>query len=97
MKTPCDLADLPNVRLLQYEKFAREPLMHTKELFEFAGLAWDQQTEKFIHSSRTSRNDRYYSIYRGPDEATNRWRTQLTEDQQRRIMTIVSTTSLALS
>jgi len=90
-----DLADIPNLRLLQYEKFAGEPLRHTKEFFAFVGLAWDQQTEKFIRSSRTSRSARYYNIYRPADEAMSRWRTELTEDQQERIMAIVASTSLA--
>lgn len=90
-----DLADIPNVRLLQYEKFASEPLEHTKELFGFAGLAWNRQTEKFIGRSRTSKVARYYSIYRSADDAMNRWRTELTEDQQKRIMAIMESTSLA--
>lgn len=90
-----DLSDFSNVRLLQYEKFAHDPLTHTKGLFDFSGLPWDQQTEKFIHRSQTGRHGGYYSVYRGPDEAVNRWHTQLTEDQQKRIMAIVATTSLA--
>lgn len=90
-----DLDDIPNTRLLRYEKFIRNPLEQTKEFFDFAGLPWDQQTENFIHSSSISTRDRYYNVYQTADKAMNRWRSELTEDQQQRILAIVASTSLA--
>jgi hypothetical protein len=84
-----------NARLLLYENLCADPDRVTRDLFSFAGLGWHRQTQDFIHRSTSyDGNARYYSVFRNAAAAVNRWRSELSEQDQRVILDVVSQTSL---
>lgn len=69
--------NFPNrFHLLCYEKLVDNPIKHTKELFDFAGLPVEQQTESFLRESTTSTSDDPYDVYR-KDKTGFEWISQL--------------------
>jgi hypothetical protein len=84
------IAGLNNVKLLVYEELAADPAGVARELFAFAGLAWDAQVERFIRDSTQRHETRYYSVKRNPLQAANRWQTALSVEDQQRIAAIAS-------
>ncbi|WP_445666679.1 sulfotransferase family protein [Fodinibius sp. AD559] len=57
--------NFPNrFHLLCYEKLADDPEKYTKEAFDFAGLAMEEQTETFLKESTASTSDDPYDVYR---------------------------------
>jgi hypothetical protein len=57
--------NFPNrFHLLCYEKLVDNPQKHTRELFDFAGLPVEQQTESFLRESTASTSDDPYDVYR---------------------------------
>jgi hypothetical protein len=91
-----DLAGIPTARVLSYQALGAEPMRESHALFDFLDLDWDPQTEDFLRRSTThSGRDRYYQVFKSSFEAMNRWRTELSPDDQRRIMQVVEQTSLA--
>ena len=68
-----------NYRLVNYEAVCADPVGRYRELFDFAGLAWSAQTEKFLGHTISSDDSAYYSVVRNPLDAANAWKRQLTE------------------
>ncbi len=90
-----DLSDIPTARVLRYQDLCVDPLGQAKELFEFTGLSWNQQTENFVtQSSRSNAPDRYYQVFKTSTTAMHRWRTELEPEDQRRILGVVRQTGL---
>lgn len=84
------------VKLIRYEDLGSHPLEEAKALFAFAGLPWDAQTEAFIAKSTSSHgNESYYGVFKDTDQVVNRWRSELTPEDQRAIMAVVRQTTLA--
>ncbi|MGH7822986.1 MAG: sulfotransferase [Candidatus Binatia bacterium] len=75
-----ELAGRPDCRFVYYEELCAEPLRVFRELFDFAGLAWEAAIEAKIsaHSrdGTASRADRY-STARRSAEMTDVWRRDL--------------------
>lgn len=91
-----DLAGIETARVVSYQQLGAEPAQESRALFDFVGLDWDPQTEDFIRRSTThSGRDRYYKVFKDTTAAMNRWRTELTREDQGRILAIVRQTSLA--
>jgi hypothetical protein len=91
-----DLAGIAGVTVLRYQALCAAPMPEARALFDFAGLAWDRQTEEFLRRSTTfSGRDRYYQVFKNTQAAMNRWREELKPDDQRRIQAVVRETSLA--
>ena len=91
-----DLGGMARVRILRYQDLCENPLQQARELFEFAGLNWDIQTEEFLQRSTSQAGPyRYYAVFRDTADALYRWRKELTPDEQRRINDVVRVTSLA--
>jgi hypothetical protein len=91
-----DLAGIPTARVLRYQDLGAEPMLESRALFDFLGLDWDPQTEDFVRRSTThSGRDRYYQVFKSSFEAMNRWRSELSPEDQRRILGVVEQTSLA--
>ena len=85
----------PNTRLLLYEDLCRDPIAETRELFAFSRLDWNQQTEAFIRQSTSySGAERYYSVFRNAVASADRWRTELSQQDQHIILDVVAQTSL---
>jgi hypothetical protein len=91
-----DLAGIPTARVLRYQDLGANPAEEARTLLAFCGLDWDPQTEVFVQQSTThSGRDRYYQVMKDTPEAMNRWRKELSLDDQHRILAVVQRTSLA--
>jgi hypothetical protein len=79
-----DAAKDPNVRVLSYEDLCEAPMNVAQDLFRFAGIAWDEAVESFIRASTDpghAKSDSYYSVFRDPELAIDRWRSVLSADE----------------
>jgi Sulfotransferase family len=84
-----------NARFIVYEDLCADPLQTARDLFSFTGLDWNRQTENFIRRSTSFRGtERYFSVFRNEVAAASRWRTELSEQDQRVIMNVLAETSL---
>jgi Sulfotransferase family len=91
-----DLAGIPTARVLRYQDLGANPEQEARALLAFCGLDWNPQTEAFVRYSTThSGRDRYYQVMKDTPEAMNRWRKELSLDDQHRILAVVRQTSLA--
>lgn len=85
-----DVHGLENVHLLRYEDLCREPMQQMRRLAAFAGLPWDDGIARFIAQSTKPRRRRgYYSLFRDPLTAANKWKSELAADEIERYMAIV--------
>jgi hypothetical protein len=85
---------LPNCMTIRYEDVCHNPLIMSRQLFDFCELAWSPQTEKFLAESTSRTVDRYYSIVKDPVEAAEKWRKQLVPEDIERVMNVVSRTEI---
>jgi len=85
-----------NARFVLYEDLCADPVERTRDLFSFTGLDWNPQTEEFIRrSTNFGGTERYFSVFRNAVASANRWRTELSEQDQRIVMDVAAQTSLA--
>lgn len=77
------------VMCVRYEDVCREPLAQVTEMFRFAGLGVDAQTQTFVSASTSRSNGRYYSVFKDPEAAATRWHDELNGDVVERVMAIV--------
>lgn len=84
-----DIESAANCMSIRYEDVCKDPEAGTRRMFDFAGLPWDDQTARFIGASTASERDSYYSVYKDPLRAANKWRSELSEDEIRRIWAVV--------
>ena len=77
-----------NGTILVYEDLADEPARVLKGLFEKLALGWPEETEAFLTQSQKMDGD-YYSVFRNPREASQRWRRELDESTTQKIRAIV--------
>lgn len=56
---------------VKYEDLDAEPYAVIRQLFEFAGISYEKQTEKFIKDSRSRTEISPYSVFRNPNDRTN--------------------------
>jgi hypothetical protein len=88
-----DLQDYPNAAVIRYRDLVYDPYAVTRSLFAFSGLDWNEQTERFLRVSTTSNlPDSSYQVYKNSMDSLNKWRRQLTTDQQRQIVSTLSDT-----
>jgi hypothetical protein len=84
-----------DTQILRYKDLCADPIGKARELFAFCGMPWSEQTETFITRSISGgKPDLYYQVYKNPLESMNRWRTQLTGEEQQRIMSVVRRTPM---
>jgi len=84
-----DLEGLPQTRVVYYQDLCANPITICRELFEFTGLAWAQETEEFVRSSVDyAGKDPYLRLFRNTRRNANRWRAELTREDQLRIQRI---------
>ena len=86
---------LPNCRVIRYEDICERPLDQARDLFAFVDLPWSHQAQAFVAASTQGGATGYYSVYKSPAVAANKWRTELGPDKARKIMNIVGQTPLA--
>ena len=90
------LAGQPNVRVVVYEDLCARPQAVTRELFAFAGLAWNSATDGFLARSTThGRKSHYYSVFQDSSAVANRWHSTMTPEDQAAVRAVVRGSKLA--
>jgi hypothetical protein len=97
-KALADLAGNERTMIVRYADLCREPIAMSKALLAFTGLSWGQQVEDFVRVSTTTGGDgRYYQIHKNSlADGTQRWATELSADEQTRILQIAEAAGLAV-
>jgi hypothetical protein len=89
-----ELEGLENCKIVRYEDLATKPMRIAKDLFRFAGLGWNPQTEGFIRKSVSSEDKRYYSVFKDPSKSAFKWREELSDTDIERIVRILESSIL---
>lgn len=92
------MGDLPNVRIVLYEDLCSEPERVARELLNFIGLPWHDQTARFIqgsthHTGRATAD--YYAVLRSSAATADRWRTTMPQSDQEAVRAVVRHSRLA--
>jgi hypothetical protein len=90
------LSRLPNARIVLYEDLCARPEAVARDLFDFVGLAWNDQTAGFI--SRSIHHDGpagYYDVFRNSAVAAERWRSVMDPVDQQAVRNVVRSSPLA--
>ncbi len=93
-KAQQDIAELKNGRIIRYEDLCQNPKEEYAKLFEFVGLSWDIQTEKFLNSSVSGDSSNYYSVFKNPISSANKWKGELDSSVVKKINAIVKQTAI---
>jgi hypothetical protein len=64
----------------------------SRQLFEFAELPWNRQTERFIQASTSRQSNEFYSVFKDPKKSAYKWREELTEEEIHRVRSIAGDT-----
>ncbi len=86
-----DMAGREGYRMVIYEELCQELESTTRQLFDFAGLSWDAQSQRFVRhlESSEAHDASYFNVVRPPLAALDKWRDQLSSEQIARIERIV--------
>lgn len=76
-KILADVAGNERVFTVRYEDVCAEPIEMTRRMFEFAGLDWQPQTERFVLASTRASDSDYYSVFKNPQASAERWHSEL--------------------
>ncbi len=77
-----DLDLFDRARAIRYEDLCEEPERLSRELFDFAGLSWNDQTQAFLTASISHQgSERFYQVLRDPKKSASKWKRQLTAEQ----------------
>ena len=85
-----ETAGLNNVRIVRYEDFCEQPQVAAQKAFQHCQLPWTVDTERFITSSTSKQSDAYYSVFKDPKVAAEKWKKVLSEEDVSRIMSVVA-------
>ncbi len=84
-----DVARLPAARIVRHADLARAPRAGARELLAFAGLSLTPATETFIRESTEYDGEgRYYQVFRNAAAEIDKWRHELSAEEQARILAI---------
>ena len=90
-----DVAGCERVLTVRYEDVCSEPLTMTRRMFDFTGLDWQLQTERFVRASTEVTNTDYYSVFKSSQASADRWRSELAPPVIERILRILRNSSLS--
>lgn len=79
-----------DVLVLNYEDLCAAPSAQVERLFRFAGLAFSEQTERFVAASTSTRRGGYYAVFKDPRAAAGRWRGELAPEDVARILAVAA-------
>jgi len=86
-----DLPGADRAATVLYEDLCHAPQTVVRQLFTFAGLDWNSQSEEFLRKSTTADvNKGYFRIVRNSLAAAASWRTTLNKDNQKKILEIAN-------
>ena len=72
-----DISGAENCTTVKYENFCEDPEGSARRIFQFVGLDWHPQVEKFLLESTARDRNAYYSIFKDPIKSANKWRDEL--------------------
>lgn len=75
-----DVAGSDRVLSVRYEDVCAAPFAMTRRMFEFVGLDWLPQTERFVKASTGAASTDYYSVFKNPVASADCWRSELAPD-----------------
>lgn len=84
-----DSATNENCLTIRYEDVCADPEAGTRRMFAFANLEWNEQSARFVGASTATQRDAYYSVFKDPLQAANKWRTELRQDEIDQILNVV--------
>jgi hypothetical protein len=87
-----DISGLGNCKVFRYEDLCEQPTERARELFAFAGLDWNSQTEAFVSNSTESEDRSYFGVFKDPRKAAYKWKEQLPSEISGPIRRITSQT-----
>ena len=91
-----DLAGHPAARVVRHADLARAPLARAGELLAFAGLPMAPETAAFIRRSTEHAGAAgYYRVFRDAGAEIDKWRSELSAEEQARIWAVVRRSRLA--
>ncbi|MBS3913929.1 MAG: sulfotransferase [Bacteroidetes bacterium] len=76
--------------VVRYEDVCEKPLDMLKDIFDFSELVWHSQVETFINNSISEDSYNYYSVYKNPRIAMNKWKEELTRQEVDDIYNIIA-------
>lgn len=79
-----------DVLVLRYEDLCAAPAMQAARLFEFSGLEWSEQTERFLAASTSTRRSGYYAVFKDPHAAAWGWRRELPVTAAEQVMAVAA-------
>lgn len=87
-----DLRGREAYRPVIYEDLCRDLEPATRDIFAFADLSWNAQTQHFLAELEASEPNQggYFNVVRSPASALDKWREQLSAEQVARIERIVA-------
>jgi hypothetical protein len=65
-----------NVKVVSYENLVDQSLEITNDMFEFAGLSFSEETNKFLFLSQTTHSEHTRAVFKSK-EVKDKWKTQL--------------------
>ena len=80
--------------IIQYEHLVLNPVAKTRQLFDFMGLEYTQQTEEFLIASQQTNDPDPYAVFKDPN-TKDRWQNELDMEIQTAIVREVQSTDLA--
>jgi hypothetical protein len=80
-------------RILQYETLVNHPNREARRLFSFFGLAYTEQTSRFLRSSHQRHHDDPYAVFKEPG-VKDRWIVELDSAIREAILEDVGETEL---
>lgn len=88
-KILADIAGCDRAITVRYEDVCADPIAMTQRMFEFTGLDWQPQTERFARASTKATHTDYYSVFKDPQASAVRWRSELAPEVIDRIQRIL--------
>jgi hypothetical protein len=90
-----DLHGHANVLFIRYDDLCTAPGRVAREVFDFLGLEWHQQTEDYIRACVEYEGpDPAFRHYRNARRSLNRWQGDLRQEDRQRIEAVARTTAL---
>ena len=89
--------DLGNVRTVVYDRVAEDVAREVPALLAWAGLDLDPQVRGYMDRllGIEGTGDRYFSLNQNPAKSANKWREELTADEQAAVARVVEGSAAA--
>ena len=80
--------------ILQYETLDNHPIPETKKLFDFLGLEYTEQTDRFLKACHQQHDEDSYAVFKDPS-VQDQWKKELDPVIQAEIIDEIKNTDLA--